>query len=591
VGKGLAAIALLLLCSFSIAEAHHGPGDHNCSDFTTWESAQAFYLEQGGPEEDPHRLDADGDGIACEGFTNAPQNPATATARAILTGTPAGSSPTSTPTRSATPTGTATRTATATPSRSATPQVSRSPTLTSPPVATATLMPASQVCVAYVFRHDLVTASSYQGLLNGAGIRADLVQMSELRNVDLGRYSAVVVGPETGDGELWGDPSLSLANHITAWKLPVIGLGTGGSSFFGAIDLDLAWRQGMVGPATGALVIDPGHPFWQQPTNLPVASGGSVQLYTSESPAIAIQHPDPPSYLALVARANGSPQQYLVIGQYGRFWLWGFDHGPATMTTTGRDLFVNLVRNMPSASCGAPAASPTLPTLTSPTATATATPSATPGTATATRSTTPSTLPTAPPPGAVGGRGLALSSEAPILTWSAGSVQTAYLIVRWVVGGDVTLLPPQGMLPAGSTSFQDTSPIAGSVVCYFVLPLGGGPPSSFTALGRSDLLCVAAGTRTGESVAPARLQLNESVFATVSWQASQVALAPNRLLVLPLDGAAPQLLPIDPGPGTHLFDTRGVPTCVQLQAVAGSTTVGATNLLCGFPGTAVFASG
>jgi len=147
------------------------------------------------------------------------------------------------------------------------------------------------------------------------------------------------------------------------------------------------------------------------------------------------------------------------------------------------------------------------------------------------------------------------------------------------------------MLPAGSTGFQDTPPAPGAVVCYFVLPLGGGPPASFTALGRSDLLCVAAGTRAGESIAPARLQLNESAFATVSWQPSQIALTPNRLLVLPLDGAAPQLLPIDSSAGTHRVDTRGVPTCFQLQAVAGSTTVGATNLLCGFPGTAVLASG
>jgi len=39
-------------------------GDRNCGDFLSWEDAQAFF-ELGGPA-DPHRLDADGDGIACE---------------------------------------------------------------------------------------------------------------------------------------------------------------------------------------------------------------------------------------------------------------------------------------------------------------------------------------------------------------------------------------------------------------------------------------------------------------------------------------------------------------------------------------------
>lgn len=42
-----------------------GP-DRDCSDFATWEEAQAFFLAAGGPERDPHRLDSDRDGIACE---------------------------------------------------------------------------------------------------------------------------------------------------------------------------------------------------------------------------------------------------------------------------------------------------------------------------------------------------------------------------------------------------------------------------------------------------------------------------------------------------------------------------------------------
>ena len=41
-------------------------GDKDCSDFATHAQAQAFFTSQGGPGSDPHRLDADGDGIACE---------------------------------------------------------------------------------------------------------------------------------------------------------------------------------------------------------------------------------------------------------------------------------------------------------------------------------------------------------------------------------------------------------------------------------------------------------------------------------------------------------------------------------------------
>jgi endonuclease YncB( thermonuclease family) len=40
--------------------------DRDCSDFSTQASAQYFFLSAGGPYSDPHQLDSDGDGIACE---------------------------------------------------------------------------------------------------------------------------------------------------------------------------------------------------------------------------------------------------------------------------------------------------------------------------------------------------------------------------------------------------------------------------------------------------------------------------------------------------------------------------------------------
>jgi hypothetical protein len=40
--------------------------DKDCADFNTWRQAQNFYKKHGGPRYDPHRLDADRDGIACE---------------------------------------------------------------------------------------------------------------------------------------------------------------------------------------------------------------------------------------------------------------------------------------------------------------------------------------------------------------------------------------------------------------------------------------------------------------------------------------------------------------------------------------------
>lgn len=46
--------------------AAHAVADRDCGDFSTQAAAQQFFLNAGGPKSDPHRLDADGDGVACE---------------------------------------------------------------------------------------------------------------------------------------------------------------------------------------------------------------------------------------------------------------------------------------------------------------------------------------------------------------------------------------------------------------------------------------------------------------------------------------------------------------------------------------------
>ena len=47
------------------SDTPQGP-DRDCSDFKTQAEAQSFYEAAGGPDRDPHRLDPDKDGVACE---------------------------------------------------------------------------------------------------------------------------------------------------------------------------------------------------------------------------------------------------------------------------------------------------------------------------------------------------------------------------------------------------------------------------------------------------------------------------------------------------------------------------------------------
>ena len=58
----VAVLAMLLAASPPPAHAR----DKDCADFATQRAAQIFFLKHGGPRRDPHRLDGDDDGVACE---------------------------------------------------------------------------------------------------------------------------------------------------------------------------------------------------------------------------------------------------------------------------------------------------------------------------------------------------------------------------------------------------------------------------------------------------------------------------------------------------------------------------------------------
>jgi endonuclease YncB( thermonuclease family) len=67
----LSAIAAFVLFTAVLAPAFSdsraGAADRDCSDFDSQAQAQRFFVDQGGADRDPHRLDgSDGDGVACE---------------------------------------------------------------------------------------------------------------------------------------------------------------------------------------------------------------------------------------------------------------------------------------------------------------------------------------------------------------------------------------------------------------------------------------------------------------------------------------------------------------------------------------------
>lgn len=62
----LATAATLVALLFSALPSSAIAADKDCADFASQRTAQIFFLKHGGPSRDPHRLDGDNDGVACE---------------------------------------------------------------------------------------------------------------------------------------------------------------------------------------------------------------------------------------------------------------------------------------------------------------------------------------------------------------------------------------------------------------------------------------------------------------------------------------------------------------------------------------------
>jgi YVTN family beta-propeller protein len=200
------------------------------------------------------------------------------------------------------------------------------------------------------------------------------------------------------------------------------------------------------------------------------------------------------------------------------------------------------------------------------TATPTRTPTATnvPGTATFTP-----TVPT----GALGGRGLGLSSGpgGVQLSWQPGVGQTGYSVLR--LTDTLALLPPNGLGP-NETAFLDTTAPPG-LGCY-ALALAGPNPQRF-----SDALCALVVFRSATS-SPQGLtvRLNQSPSASLNWSAP-ANVNPDGYLLVTLGVSSANLPATQTSAGPIL--TNGL-TCFAVGTMVNNALVGWTDLVCGIPG-------
>ena len=139
-----------------------------CYDFDSQEEAQEFFEDQGGPDEDPHGLDSDHDGVACEGLSEVGVGAAFSGQIVLAQAT---GSPSPSPTGSASPTPTGSASPTPIASGTATPIATTTPV----PIASALPKTGSPVYVLAIVALCLVLSGLF---LVGFSLSRKLVAVS-----------------------------------------------------------------------------------------------------------------------------------------------------------------------------------------------------------------------------------------------------------------------------------------------------------------------------------------------------------------------------------------------------------------------------
>jgi hypothetical protein len=198
--------------------------------------------------------------------------------------------------------------------------------------------------VAYIWQDDLKTGNAYRNLLVAHGYIVDFVHMGEVAGKNWNPYNLIVVGPETGNGANWG--TVAAVAALEKSSKPIVGLGEGGYAFFGKVKPAIGYPNGWHGTENRTYVMDTLHEVWHHPYDIAFGRERIVTVY-NKTAHVGIQVPTrPPTDMTLIGREPADQTHYNLIQQTARYLLWGFQNGPAAMTTEGRQLFINVARHL-----------------------------------------------------------------------------------------------------------------------------------------------------------------------------------------------------------------------------------------------------
>jgi len=197
--------------------------------------------------------------------------------------------------------------------------------------------------VVYLYQSDTVTAAGFQTLLDSNGYSVNTVTMANAGTVNFGSYSAIVISDDSSNNEPWG--TTAIVNAITKSAKPVLGIYQGGGYFFDAAgNTSIGWMANVTDTISSVNAVTPASSIWSTPNVISTSS--AVNLYSSVCGVLDVNSW---SGVTLIGQDPGSASHYplVSVNKNGTaYFLWGFQGNTSTMTTTGKNLFINVMKSL-----------------------------------------------------------------------------------------------------------------------------------------------------------------------------------------------------------------------------------------------------
>lgn len=212
--------------------------------------------------------------------------------------------------------------------------------------AAATQTASAPRPIAYIYASETTTTGDFQALLQGNNYQVTLVPQNIIMTTDFSPFQAIVVGPDTGQDQNWGDQGGAQANQLLNSGLPILGVGEGGYAFFGRVGLAIGYDKGIKANGTDIFVVDPNSSIWSKPNQIDIPGNRVLTLYNGSQPFAAITVTASQPGLVLIGLQANDLTHFPLIAQGDKYLLWGFSAGPSAMNSLGQQVFVNALNSL-----------------------------------------------------------------------------------------------------------------------------------------------------------------------------------------------------------------------------------------------------